>query len=279
MNRTVLGKGLEALIPKKPLQQEKHEFAYLPVVNIKLGNYQPRQEIDALSLRDLSRSIKEKGFIQPIVVRKTKTGEFEIVAGYRRFAVAKSLGIKEIPALVKDLNDKETFMLAIVENLQRTDLNPVEEAQAFKRLSEEFGLTQEEIGKFLGKDKSSIANILRLLKLPSDIQQALSKGLITRTQARTILSLNKEQEQRELFHRILKDGLSVRELERRVKKRSRSKVKPRDVFIQDMEERLQRTLGTKVRILNTRNNRGKIIIEYYKEEDLERIIRKLQVGR
>lgn len=275
MERKVLGKGLEALIPKRPQEEFRREFTYLPLARIRLGKYQPRQEVDDKELKELSESIKEKGFIQPIVVRRIEEDKFEVVAGARRLQAAKLLGINKIPTLVKELDDKDTFMLAIVENLQRKDLNPLEEALAFKRLMEEFGLTQEEVGRFLNKDKSSIANTLRLLKLPPDIQAALRKGILTRTQARTILSLEKEQEQRKLFHQILQEGLSVRELERRVRKASAKRRKQQDPFVLDMEERLQRLLGTKVKVINKKNNRGKIIIEYFNLEDLERIAKKL----
>jgi len=274
MERKVLGKGLEALIPKRPQEQFKKEFTYLPLIKIRLGKYQPRQELDPKELEMLSQSIKEKGVIQPIVVRRRGEGEFEIVVGARRYQAAKLLGINEIPAVIKELDDKDALMFAIIENLQRKDLNPIEEALAFKRLIEEFGFTQEEVGNFLGKDKSSIANTLRLLRLPQDIQDALRKGIIARTQARAILSLDKEKDQRELFNKILKEGLSVRELERRVRKVSK-RSRPQDPFVSDMEDRFQKFLGTKVRILNKRNNRGKIIIEYYSLEDLDRIAKKL----
>jgi len=249
-------------------------FFLIRIVLLQQRLYQPRQGIDANSLQELSRSIKEKGFIQPIVARKLKDG-FEIVAGARRFHAAKLLGIKEIPTIVKDLNDKDTFMLAIMENLQRKNLNPLEEALAFKRLMEEFGLTLEEIGKVLGKDKSSIANTLRLLKLPSEIQEALRRGIIARTQARTILALATEKEQINIFRQMLKEGLSVRDLERRVKRVSPKTRKPFDPFVVDMEERLQKALGTKVKIIKKKNNRGKIIIEYYSAGDFERITKKV----
>ena len=275
MERKVLGKGLEALIPKRPQEQAGREFTYLPLTRIRFGKYQPRQQIDKKALQELSQSIKDKGFIQPIVVRKIREGEFEVVAGARRLQAAKSLGIKEIPTLIKQLDDQESFMLAIAENLQRKDLNPLEEAVAFKRLMGEFGLSLEQIGQFLAKDKSSIANTLRLLKLPADIQDALKKGIISRTQARTILSLEKETEQRQLFHQMLQEGLSVRELERRVKRTSSKRKRASDPFVSDMEERLQKFLGTKVKIFNKRKNKGKIVIEYFSLEDLERITKKI----
>jgi len=274
VEKRVLGRGLEALIPKRPAGRTEREFVYLPINSIKASKYQPRQGIDAKSLQELSESIKEKGFIQPIVARKLKDG-FEIVAGARRFQAAKLLGIKEIPTIIKELNDKDTFMLAIMENLQRKNLNPLEEALAFKRLMEEFGLTLEDVGKVLGKDKSSIANTLRLLKLPGEIQEALRRGIIARTQARTILALATEKEQIDIFHQMLKEGLSVRDLERRVKRASPKTKKPLDPFVVDMEEKLQKALGTKVKIIKKKGNQGKIIIEYYSANDLERITKKV----
>ena len=267
MERKVLGRGLEALIPKRPKEVKEEKFVYLPLHTIDTGRYQPREKIEERELKELAQSIKEKGFIQPVVVRK-KEGKFEIVAGTRRFYAANLLGLKEIPAMIKELDDRETFMLAIMENLQRKDLNPLEEANAFQRLIDEFKLTLEEIGKMLGKDKSSIANTLRLLKLPSEIKEALSKGIISRSQARTILSAD-EHRQRELFHRILKEGLSVRALERQVETLRRKK-RP-DPFVAEIEQRLQQALGTKVKIIHKKNNRGKIIIEYYNVKDLERV--------
>jgi ParB family chromosome partitioning protein len=275
MDRRVLGKGLDALIPKRPLEELKKEFVYLPLEKVKEGKHQPRKELNPHELRELTQSIKEKGLIQPIVVRKLEDQTYEIVAGARRFQAAKSLGLKEIPTLIKDLNDKDSFILAITENLQRKDLNPLEEAMAFKKLMDEFEFTLEEVGKFLGKDKSSVANTLRLLKLPADIQDALRRNIITRTQARTILSVVDQEQQRKLFHKMLQEGLSVRELERRVRKISPKKRKRGDPFVLDMEERLQKLLGTKVRIVNKKNNSGKIIIEYYSAQDFNRITKKI----
>jgi len=237
--------------------------------------YQPRKKIDPRELDELSRSIKEKGIVQPIVVRKVGQ-KYEIVAGHRRVEASKSLGIKELPTVVRELNDRDAFTLALVENLQRKDLNPIEEAYAFKRLNEEFQLTYEEVAQFVGKDKTSVANTLRLLKLPDEIKDALRRGLITRTQARTILGLGTEAEQKKMLYTILHEHLSVREIEEKVRKASGRKRKNSDPFIADMEEGLTRKLGTKVKIRNKKNNSGKIIIEYYNLNDLERITKKLQ---
>lgn len=275
MEKRVLGRGLEALIPKNLQTIVPQEFVYLQLDKIQPANKQPRQEIDKDELKELTQSIKEKGIIQPIVVRKANEGKYEIVAGERRFRAAKTLNLNKIPAVVKDIDDKEAFVLAIIENLQRTDLNPLEEAQAFRKLAEEFAFSLEAIARFTGKNKTTVSNALRLLKLPDNIQQALKVGQITRTQARAILSAGKIQEQQKLFHQLLKDGLSVREIEKKARLVSPKKRKA-DSFVAEVEEELQQVLGTKVKIFNCRNNRGRIVVEYYTVEDLERIIKKIK---
>ncbi|MDD5194143.1 MAG: ParB/RepB/Spo0J family partition protein [Candidatus Omnitrophica bacterium] len=273
MERRVLGKGLDALIPKKPLPAYSKDFT-LPLSKIHPGKYQPRKEIEQQDLEELCQSIKEKGFIQPIVVRKVGPEDYEIVAGGRRYEAAKSLGLNEIPTIVKELDDKDAFIVAIVENLQRKDLNPMEEAEAFARLSDEFEFTQDDIAKFISKDKTTIVNTLRLFKLPQDIQDALRSGLLSRSQARTLLAVDNKQEQEKLFRQILNGGMSVREIEARAKAASKKK-RTSDPFVTEVEEKLQKFLGTKVKIANKRNNRGKIVIEYYSLDDLERIVRRL----
>lgn len=275
MEKRVLGKGLDALIPRKISQAiPAKEYTYLPLNKIKPGKYQPRHEVNESELQELSRSIKEKGLIQPIIVRKVAEDTYEIVAGGRRFQAAKSLGLNEIPTIIRELDDKDTFICAITENLQRKDLNPIEEAEAFRRLVEEFEFSYDDIAKFVAKDKTTIVNSLRLFKLPKEIQEAVRKGIISRSQARTILALEGEDEQRRIFNEILREGLPVREIEKRVRQTSKKK-KPADPFVLEVEDRLQKSLGTKVRVFNKRNNRGKIIVEYFTLEDLERIIKRV----
>ncbi|MFH1504593.1 MAG: ParB/RepB/Spo0J family partition protein [Candidatus Omnitrophota bacterium] len=273
MAQRVLGKGLEALIPKNPTIISSKEFIHLSLRDIQPAKQQPRQRIDEKELAELAASIKEKGFIQPVVTRKVDNGKYEIVAGERRYQAAKALGLTEIPVIVKELNDKDAFVLAIVENLQRQDLNPIEEAQSFRRLMREFEFSLEDIARFISKDKTTVANALRLLNLPESIQEALSKGLISRTQARTILGVDKLRDQERIFHQILQGGLSVRDIEKKVK--SVSPKKKTDPFVLDAEEKLQKSLGTKVQILNKKAGKGKITIEYYTFSDLERIIGRL----
>lgn len=279
MERKVLGRGLETLIPVKQtplISTEEREFKYLPVANIKVGNIQPRKLLNTKELNELTLSIKEKGLIQPIVVRKiphTDT-EYEVIAGGRRLAAVQALGIREVPAIIKEIDDQEALVLAITENLQRKDLNPLEEAESFLRLNKEFNLSYEDIARLLGKDKTTISNCLRLLKLPEEIKDALRKGLITRTQARTLLSLSDKEKQKKLFYELLHEKISVRQMEKRVRKVS-SRQRKIDPFILSAEEKMQSVLGTKVKILNQRNNRGKITIEFYSLSDLERIYQQI----
>ena len=275
MEKKVLGRGLDALIPKKTEAILPKEFTYLALAKIRAPLYQPRQEIGKAELEELASSIKEKGFIQPIVVRRKAADDYEIVAGKRRYQAAKSLGLKEIPTIIKDLNDKDAFVLALVENLQRKYLNPIEEAGAFRHLIEEHKFSLENVAQYVGRDKTTIVNSLRLLKLPEKIQQALKEGLISRTQARSILGAEKLKDQERLFQQILKEGLSVREIEKKVRLVSRRK-KTVDPFILEVEGKLQKILGTKVKIFNKRNNRGRVVIEYYTLTDLERIMSRIK---
>jgi len=269
MSKKVLGKGLEALIPEK---EKREELIYLSMEKIVPSSLQPRQEIDSRELEELKNSIKEKGILQPILVRR-KENRYEIIAGHRRYFAAKSLGIKELPTIIKELSDKEALAFALVENLQRKDLNPIEEATSFKRLHEEFNLTYEEIARLVNKDKTYIANALRLLNLPPEIQEGLKKGIISKTQARTILGLKEVSQQKELFYKIIKERLSVREIEEKVR---RKKKKPKaSPFISEIEKKMMQALGTKVRVFHRKNNQGKIIIEYYNLDDLERITKRI----
>ncbi len=275
MQKRVLGKGLDALIPKKNTTITPKEFIHLPLNKVRPAKAQPRQEMDEVELKELAESIKQKGFIQPIVARKLKDDSYEVVAGERRYQAAKLLGLNEIPTIVKDIDEKDAFILAIIENLQRKDLNPIEEAEALKRLIDDFEFSLEDIAQFVSKDKTTVANALRLLKLPEKIKNALRQGAITRTQARAILSLERLADQEKLFKQILKEKLSVREIEKKARAVSKRK-KSVDPFILEAEEDLQKKLGTKVKIFNKKNNRGRIVVEYYSLDDLERISSRLR---
>lgn len=281
MDKRALGKGLSALIPDK---EREHSIAgevvaYLKTSTIRDNPFQPRTDYDETKLQDLMDSIKEKGIIQPILVREVEGG-YEVIAGERRLKAARALNMADVPAIIKSVTDGEALVIALIENVQREDLNPIEEAQAYRRLIEEFKFTQENVAKAVGKDRSTISNIMRLLKLPDDIQGMVYGGDISMGHARALLSLESTEEIKMFFAMIREKGLSVRELEnliqtkggkpRRVKRKGGS-----DHEIVALEEQLQKALGTKVRIIANKK-RGKIIIEYYSLDDLDRIIRKIK---
>lgn len=293
MNRKVLGKGLAALIPlKRGSEKEEHEgealegrveveekergqrIIYLKIDEIKSSKYQPRESFDEEKQLELAASIREKGVVQPILVRFVD-GQYELVAGERRLRATRSLGIKNIPAIVKETSDPEALELSLIENLQREDLNPMEKAKSYQRLIEEFKFTQLQVAQAIGNDQSTVANFLRLLNLPQEVQKEIASGRITTGHAKAILSLKSQSSQIELCQRIIKNGLSVREAERLVSKRDRLAQKKefitRDPQLVSMEEELQHIVGTKVRIIPSKKG-GRLIIEYFSNEDLERIL-------
>lgn len=278
MAKKVLGRGLNALMPEKPIES-KAKALTLKIADIKLSRLQPRQETDPQKLEELVASIREKGVIQPILVRPSGNG-YEVIAGERRFRAAKQLRFTELPVSIRDVGDAEALQLAIIENIQREELNALEEAQAYQQLVAEFGFSQEKIAKMVGKNTSSISNTLRLLKLPQNIQEALRSGLISMGHARTILAIEGINAQDRIFKRTIAQQLSVRELEQITTKRPGAKHKRRKAGIKDpnlvaLEEQLQRILGTKVRIMAGRK-RGRIVLEYYSLTDLERLIKLLK---
>ena len=277
MNSKALGKGLSALIPEKEEKRlNKEGVSFVDVALINNNRYQPRKDYDDAKLDELKGSIEKNGILQPILVRPIDD-RFEVVAGERRLRAARALALKEVPAIVKEVSDQEAMVMALVENIQREELNPIEEAEAFKRLIEEFQYTQETVAQSVGKDRSTVTNLLRLLKLPEDIQRYVSSGKISVGHARAMLSVPSITEQRLLAQTVIVKGLSVRELEREVKKHSFSKQPKekipahRDHDIVALEEELQRELGTKVRIIN-KEKKGKIVIDYYSLKDLDRLI-------
>ena len=280
MQKKVLGKGLSALMPQRSLEPGA-KVVNLKIAEVSFSKLQPRQETDPQKLAELIASIREKGVIQPVLVRPKKDG-YELIAGERRLRAAKKLGLTQLPAIIKDADDAEALQLSLIENIQREELNPLEEAQAYQQLISEFGFNQEKIARVVGKDPSSVSNTLRLLALPQEIQSALRKGLISMGHARTILALKNLEEQGRLFKRTIKKRLSVRELENLVAQRAsglkRKRQIGRDPHLVDLEENLQQTLGTKVRIIAGRK-RGKIILEYYSLNDLERLIKLLKSFR
>jgi ParB family transcriptional regulator, chromosome partitioning protein len=282
MEHRALGKGLSALIPDKveldSNSQNASSVSYVKTSLIQNNALQPRTKYDEVKLAELKASIKEKGVLQPILVRPVDKG-YEVVAGERRLRAARDLNLDEIPVVIRDVSPQESLVLALVENIQREELNPIEEAHAFERLAGEFSLTQDNIAQAVGKDRSTISNTLRLLKLPSEIQDSVSSGEISMGHARALLSLSDEKEQQDIFKTTMKKSLSVRELENLIKARqeggaSHKKIKSgqRNHELVALEEELQQILGTKVRI-QAKKKRGKVVIEYYSLDDLDRLLK------
>jgi len=265
------------LIPEtKEQKKEDKNLIELEIEKIKPNPYQPREKYDPEKLTELANSIKEKGLVQPVVVRKTESG-FELVAGERRLKAAKSIGLRLIPALIKENLTKSGMLeLSLVENVQREDLNPIETAKGYRRLLNELGLSQNEISQRVGKERSSVANTIRLLNLSSEIQELLLEGKLSEGHARAILAVNDPEKQLLIARRIIKDTLSVRETEAIVypekgKKISKKRIKVLSPRLQEIEDKLREFFGTSVRLVQ-RKKRGRIEIEFYSEDDLNRIL-------
>jgi len=276
--RMALGKGLGALLPEFG-QAEPKALLYCGIEEILPNRSQPRKHFDELRIEELAESIKEKGILEPLIVRRTDHG-YELIVGERRWRAAQKAGLKEVPVLVKEVEGREALEISLIENLQREDLNPIEAAEAFKHLLEEFNISQEDLSKRIGKDRTTITNTLRLLKLPSEVRNQLLQNRITSGHARAILSLESKEKQKELCALIIKKGLSVREAEAIVKrwlgkpKKSITPVKKRgdlESQLSSLKDSLRKYLGTKVHIAQ-KGKKGKIEIEYYSHEDLERIV-------
>ncbi len=278
------GKGLSALIPDfemgVPESDSNASMRELLLDEIVPNKNQPRKLFDDSKLQDLIDSIKEKGVLQPIVVQKSGNG-YEIIVGERRWRASKKAGLKKIPAVIKETTDTESLELAIIENIHRHDLNPIEEGMAYSRLAVDFGMKQEQIAKRVGKNRASVANYMRLLKLSRHVQEDIVAGNLSMGHARALLGLEREKEVEALRQKILKEGLNVRQTESLVKQtenKNHSKTsksgnkssRPKNVFLKTMEESLGRQLGTKVEILPDKNG-GKVVISYYSDEDLERL--------
>jgi ParB family chromosome partitioning protein len=263
MKKDPLGKGLSAILQDL---EEQGTTRSIPVAQIVPNPTQPRTEFREASLTELAASIKEKGVLQPILLRK-KAQRYEIIAGERRYRAAVTAGLTEVPAIIKEVSDREALEISLIENLQREDLTSIEIAAVYERFIEEFSYTQQNLADKIGIDRSSIANYLRLLKLPDWIKQLVREGKLTQGHARALLGLDGEKEQKAFVHRVLHEGATVRELERAVKKEMPS----RQSSFTSVEDTLRDTFQTKVNI-TYRKNRGKIIIEFYSREDLERIV-------
>ncbi|MFA6255013.1 MAG: ParB/RepB/Spo0J family partition protein [Patescibacteria group bacterium] len=281
---TGLGKGLSSLIPPKidkkiiskdsEVLPDEEMIARVPIAKIKANPQQPRSDFSYESMEELINSLKEHGILQPLILTATSDG-YEVIAGERRLRAAQFLEFKTVPAIIRDIKEQQKLELALVENLQRKDLNSIEEAVAFQRLIDEFNLTQEEVAKKVGKNRSVVANTLRLLTLSSEIQKALINGKINYSTARIIAGLP-PQERMNFFQKVLKQDLTVRAVEGQARKVvvKRHFRQAKDPNITDLEEKLQGVLGTKVTVKKS-GEAGTITIEFYSSEELEEVIRKI----
>lgn len=270
-----LGKGLGALIPVDEKAEEN--VLEIQIEDILANKNQPRKTFDEKKIDELAESMKQHGVLQPIILRRDGN-KYELVAGERRWRAASKVGLKTIPAIVKEFSDADVMEIALIENLQREDLNPLEEALAYKTLMDQFGLTQDELSKRVGRSRSQIANTVRLLNLEDEIQQLISQDLLTAGHARALLSVQDKRERMRFAKRICEDNLSVRQTEEMVKTHSKEVKKKRlqkereiNPVIIDITERLQHTLGTKVKVKGS-EKKGKIEIEFYSGDELERIL-------
>lgn len=286
MAKKGLGKGLDALfgdgkaediISPVSTQKDGEYVENIKLVDIEPNKGQPRKDFDDESLEELAQSIKEHGVITPIIVKRADNGFYTIVAGERRWRASKKAGLKQIPAIVKDLSEIQTQEIALIENLQRQDLNPVEEALGYKKLMDDFSLTQEQIAQKMGKSRSSVANSLRILSLPDDVVKLLERGDITFGHAKVILSCDTAKRQLEIAMKIVSEDLSVRATEQLLKEKPRKLKKEKKIDLNlklafnEIEKSMSSSLGTNVKIAD-RGNRGTIQIEYYSAEELERIV-------
>lgn len=297
-NNFGLGRGLSSLIPQKnnqPVSQpnvpeadankpdinaagENKSVQEIEIIRVIPNPHQPRLKFDEEKLQELSNSIKEHGIIQPLIVTKKDNG-YEIIVGERRFQAAKSAGLTKVPVIVRDASEQQKLELAIIENVQRHDLNSIEEAKAYLKLADEFDLSQEEIAQKVSKSRSAVANKIRLLNLPVEIQRAVIEGKITEGHAKAILAIDNPEKQRALFELILKNSLTVRQTENKTKEisvRTHKRVINVDPEMKSIEDRLAGMLGTRVK-LSKSGGGGRIIIEYYSEEELDGILKKIEL--
>ncbi|MGE5415693.1 MAG: ParB/RepB/Spo0J family partition protein [Acidobacteriota bacterium] len=268
MNKRVLGKGLDALFAGAEGGSKPGNVAIDEIV---VRADQPRRVFEEAALKELSESIKEHGILQPLLVRPIEANKYELIAGERRLRAAKIAGLAEVPVFIRELDDRIAREAALIENLQREDLSPVEEATAYKEMIEGYDYTQEELSERIGKSRSYVANTIRLLNLPKEVLQAVNEGQLTAGHARAILSLKGTEEQVKLANRIISSGMSVRESEGAGKKVKQSKKDSMDIHIKDIEDKLQDALGTRVQI-NRKKKGGNITVAYFDDEDLERLM-------
>jgi ParB family chromosome partitioning protein len=288
--KKALGRGLGALIPSRPTEAPAAPaaassgpgLANVPLDQISPNPYQPRKTFNDASIEELSRSVKEHGIIQPLVVTKTGDNKYRLIAGERRFRAAQKAGLSTVPVVIKEtMTDGDVLQVALIENIQREDLNPIEEAYAYHQLHEEFQLTQEEISKRVGKERSTVANFLRLLKLPDSVKKLLAAGQLSMGHARAILAVESSKKQEQLAERVVKRNLNVRQTEMLAAESSPKAEQPekeKDIFTRDAEEKLARSLRSKVEI--DRKRRGGVIhIRFGSEDELIRLVEELMRRR
>ena len=286
--KKALGRGLGALIPTRPAESApaapaapSSGLAQVPIEQISPNPYQPRRIYNDASIEELSRSVREHGIIHPLVVTKIGDDKYRLIAGERRFRAAQKAGLETVPVVIKErMADTDILQVALIENIQREDLNPIEEAYAYHQLHEEFQLTQEEISKRVGKERSTVANFLRLLKLPDSVKKLLASGQLSMGHARAILAVDSARKQEQLAERVVKRNLNVRQTEMLAAEKSPKAEQPekeKDVFTRDAEERLAKTLRSRVEI--DRKRRGGVIhIRFGSEDELIRLVEEL-MGR
>ncbi len=273
--RTGLGRGFGALIPQAP--SPKPIERSLRLDQIGPNPWQPRVDFDEGKLREMAESIREHGVVEPLVVRQ-RDGSFELVAGERRLRAARLAGLQAVPVVVREMDDRQVLEVTLIENLQREDLSALEEAAAYVRLMEEFGATQEDVARRVGKSRPAVANTIRLLQLPEPVRDEMRSGRLSAGHARALLALESPIEQTALARDVLRLGLSVRQLEARIRWRKQpraTKRAGRDLHVADVEKQLMRSLGTRVR-LHARGQRGRIVIEFYSPGELERLLERLR---
>ncbi len=277
-----LGRGLNALLGDPDLQPQGEGSVTLPISQVEPGLNQPRKRFDQEALADLAESIRIHGIIQPLTVRRLSTGYYQIIAGERRWRAAKLAGLTEVPAVIMEADDRKVMELGLIENLQREDLNPAEEARGYQTLMEEYGLTQEQVAQQMGKSRPAIANTLRLLALPEDIMKLVEEGQLSAGHARAILGAPTPAMQRQAAKKVVEGQLSVRQTEALIKalqKQAQEKPKPAgedlSLYLGELEKDLSGRLGRKVKIAH-RGKRGKIELEYYDSQDLDGLLALLQ---
>ncbi len=303
--RPALGRGLSALISSsvpikgnntalsmnQPEQIVDNDVLEIDIAKIHPNSSQPRKDFNEEELLELSSSIREHGILQPVLLRAVGADSYEIIAGERRWRAAKLAGIAKIPAIVRAFSDKEVLEISIVENIQRQDLNPVEQAKAFQRLMDEFSMTQSDVAEQVGKDRVTVANAIRLLKLPDDVVELIRNGRISVGHAKALLSIKEPHAQRSLAKKVITESLSVRELESLVSrvvvldggksspKEKMDGIHKREAGLQDIIDRLRMSLGTRVNVRHSKSGKGKIEIEYYSEAELERLVEILSTSQ